>query len=115
LAGISEYRRQDFSASQAVFFRAQGAAKTIADASAVLLWIGKTYQALGDNATALDFWRQSAATDPTGYYSERASDLVAGKQPFEAPEMLDLGYDAVAERRQAEDWLRQTFSLPAIV
>lgn len=112
-AGITEFRRKDYAASQAIFFRTQGTAKSASDTAAVLLWIGKTYQSLGDHNTALDFWRQAAEADPTGYYSERANDLLAGKQPFAPPEMLDLGYDAVAERRQAEDWLRQTFNLPA--
>ena len=68
---------------------------------------------MGDHNSALDFWRQAAEADPTGYYSERASDLLAGKQPFEPPDMLDLGYDGTAERRQAEEWLRQTFDLPS--
>ena len=58
-------------------------------------------------------WQQAAAFDPTGYYSERARDLLIGRAPFSPPEMFDTGSDRAAEQFEAETWLRTTFALPA--
>jgi soluble lytic murein transglycosylase len=67
----------------------------------------------GDEAGARNAWEQAAAVDPTGYYSERASDILAGRGIFEPPASFSFEYGIEAERREAEDWIRSTFSLPA--
>ena len=112
LAGISEVRQGNTIAAQATFLRAQETASTSEERAAATLWIGKTYQALGDAATAQSMWSQAAQMDPTGYYSERARDLIANRQPFSPPQNFDLGIDLLAERQHAEAWMRSTFSLP---
>ncbi len=112
LAGISEYRLANYTAAQATFLRAQAIAPALSERAAATLWIGKTYQALGDASTAQTIWQQAAAIDPTGYYSERARDLIAGRAPFSPPQNFDLGRDLLSERQQAEAWMRTTFTLP---
>jgi soluble lytic murein transglycosylase len=50
--------------------------------------------------------------DPTGYYSERARDLLVGLAPFTPPEEYDLSFDLDAEKVEAEAWIRTVFALP---
>ncbi len=111
-AGIGEYRQGNFAASQAIFVRARAGAANTADAAGALFWVAKTYQAQGDATSATKIWQDTAALDPTGYYSERALDVLANRPPFDPPVAFDLGYDAAAEFQQAADWVRATFSLP---
>ena len=115
LAGITDYRRGDFPTALDDFNRALANATAVEDKAAAMLWIGKTQQALGDPAAAQAVWQQAADLDPTGYYSERARELKAGKAPFETPANFDLGRDLAAERAEAEAWMRSTFGLAAEV
>jgi soluble lytic murein transglycosylase len=57
-------------------------------------------------------WRQAAQIDPTGYYSERAKELLAGGTPFTPSADYSLTYDEQGERAEAENWLKSTFALP---
>jgi soluble lytic murein transglycosylase len=111
LAGISHYRIGDYPASQNVFLQAQAQALSAEERSASLLWIGKIHADLGNPDAARITWEQAAAMDPTGYYSERARDLILGREHFTPPLMFDLGVDLAAERLEAERWLRESFSL----
>jgi soluble lytic murein transglycosylase len=112
LAGISHYRGADYSAALAQFERLLGNTADPVDKSAAYYWIAKTYQTLNDNASALVFYQNAANTDPTGYYSERARDVIVGRAPFAAPLMYDLAFDPATERTVAEAWLQSTFLLP---
>jgi soluble lytic murein transglycosylase len=56
-------------------------------------------------------WEQAAQRDPTGYYSERANELLQGREPFNPTRPYDLAYDLNQERPKAEEWLRATFSI----
>jgi soluble lytic murein transglycosylase len=93
--------------------RAYQAALSLEQQAQSLFWIAKSLQVQGDEAGAVNAWEQAAAVDPTGYYSERASDILAGRGIFEPPASFSFEYDIQAERREAEDWIRSTFSLPA--
>ncbi len=114
-AGLGEYRQGNYPAAQAIFSRAQATAANVVDSSQSLFWVAKTYQAMGDVETATRLWNQTAGLDPTGYYSERALDVVANRPAFDPPPAFDLGHDANAEYQQALQWMRTTFSLPADV
>jgi soluble lytic murein transglycosylase len=83
------------------------------ETSQSLFWIAKALEAQGDDAGARNAWEQAAAVDPTGYYSERASDILAGRGIFEPPASYSFDYDIQTERLEAEAWIRSTFSLPA--
>jgi soluble lytic murein transglycosylase len=111
-AGIAQYRIGDWTAAQTQFLRAQQLASSAEDRARAYLWLGKSYQGLGDTAAARSTWQQTIEMDPTGYYSERARDILDERAPFTSPQVFDMGFDPEAERRLAENWMRSTFSLP---
>ncbi len=113
LSGISRYRLGDYSNADSTFQRLLANATTLQERSAALLWQGKTQNAMGNTQAAQAIWEQGSAVDPTGYYSERARDLLLNRQPFTSPDAYDLTIDWTTERQQAEDWLRTTFNLSA--
>ena len=112
LAGIAHYRLADYAAAQNVFWHAQSLAVSTFDRSGAFFWLGKVYAAQGDANAARLAWEQASTMDPTGYYSERARDLLLGRLPFTPPEVFDLGMDRAAEIAEADAWMRATFSLP---
>jgi soluble lytic murein transglycosylase len=111
LAGIAQYRLKNFSAALDHFKNSLGIAPTPSDQARAHLWIAKTQAQLGDSASAEQSLIESAATDPTGYYSERARDLLRGSQPFAAPQVYDIAADPAKEKAQADEWMRKTFFL----
>ena len=113
LAGLCHYRLGDHANVSEVMWQAQSLATTAAQRAGAYFWMGKAQAAQGDSAGAQVTWQQTAALDPTGYYSERARDLLLGRLPFSEPAMFDLGSDRAAEQLAAETWLRSTFALPA--
>ncbi|MCI0519065.1 MAG: tetratricopeptide repeat protein [Chloroflexi bacterium] len=113
LAGVARYRLGDYPAAADIFQSALEAAIHPEERSAAGLWLAKTQQALGNAEAAAAGLALAASADPTGYYSERARDLMNNRPPFEPPAMFDLGFDLETERVQAEEWMRQTFNIPA--
>jgi soluble lytic murein transglycosylase len=112
LSGINRFRLDELANAESLFTRALESAQSLEDQSQALFWIGKVHQALGNEAQALDTWLQTSERDPTGYYSERASDLIDGIEPFTPPQNYSLDYDKAAESAEAEEWIRITFGLP---
>ncbi len=110
-AAIVLYRDGEFPAAQSALGRAGDLAGASGQQAAVQLWMGKTYQALGDGGQARAAWEQAAAADPTGYYSERAADLLAGNAAFEPLGLFNFTTDVVKEKAEAEAWMRTTFNL----
>ena len=84
---------------------------TAEDQAAAYLWIGKSQQAQNKPDEAIASWEQAARSDPTGYYSLRARELLEKKAPFYASDQYDLDYDLIEERRLAEGWMRNTFTI----
>jgi soluble lytic murein transglycosylase len=112
LAGITRYRLADYVAASELFQKLLAFSSDPEDRSAAYLWTGKSRRALGEQDAAKTAWEQAAAIDPTGYYSERARDILAGVEPFTSPLEYDLSFDLEAERREAEEWMRTIFGLP---
>lgn len=112
-AGISAYRLESYTQAQSLFLRAFQASLSLEQQAQSSFWIAKALQVQGDEEGARSAWQQAAAADPTGYYSERAADILAGKQPFEPPAAFSFEYDIAAERAEAEAWIISTFNLPA--
>jgi soluble lytic murein transglycosylase len=112
-AGIVSYRSNDFNRAQTDFQRGLLLTVESKDQARSYLWVGKTQQKLGDTSAAQKAWQQAQSLDPTGYYSERAKDLLMGQAPFTDPPSYNLDIDMQAERREAASWLRLTFNLPA--
>ena len=115
LSGVTRYRLSDYSGAFAIFQHVLANAITLEERSAGYLWQGKAQKALGDHDAATAAWELAANIDPTGYYSERARDLLRGQPPFTPPQVYDLSFDPVVERAQAESWIRTTFDLPDTV
>jgi soluble lytic murein transglycosylase len=109
LAGVSRFRAGDPSTALGTFQRSLELATEPAGRAASLLWIGKCENALGDPFAARGSWEKAATADPTGYYSERARDLLLERRPFSPPLAYDLTVDKKAELSAAEAWLRATF------
>lgn len=113
LSSISRFRAGDYANADSAFQRVLANSTDLRERSAALLWQAKTQNAMGNTQAAQALWEQCSAVDPTGYYSERARDLILNRQPFTSPDAYDLTIDWTTERQQAEDWLRTTFNLTA--
>ena len=113
LAGIVQYRRGDYHMALPIFQRSLLLSTEKEDQARAYLWVGKTQGQLGDEIAKQTAWQQAQAIDPTGYYSERARDLLIGRSPFEAPSIYNIDIDLEAEREGAIAWMRVTFGLPA--
>jgi peptidoglycan lytic transglycosylase len=112
LAGVTRTRLGDQTGAYDVFQRLLENASTPEERAAAYLWQGKCQLALGNADAASAAWELAANTDPTGYYSERANDLLRHRLPFQPPNQFDLSMDLGAERQEAETWLRTTFNIP---
>ncbi len=112
LAGVTRARLGDYDNASKVFQRLLENATTPEERASAFLWLGKCQLALGDPSAAAMSWELAANSDPTGYYSERAHDLLRQRIPFQPPEQYDLSMDLNAERVEAENWLRVTFNVP---
>lgn len=112
LAGISHYRLGDYPAAYTIFQTDLPFATDLGQRAALYYWSGKCQEALGDPQSSRSNWEQAAALDPTGYYSERARDMLTGFPAFTPPEVYDLSYNLEAERGEAEAWIRTVFNIP---
>ncbi|MGB9640401.1 MAG: tetratricopeptide repeat protein [Anaerolineales bacterium] len=112
LAGITRYRMGDYKGALAIFSRALGEAPNLQERAAAYFWQAKCQNAMGDSPAAQASWQLAVNVEPTGYYSERARDVLLGQQPFTSPKTIDLSIDLASERQQAEQWMRATFSIP---
>ena len=112
-AGISRYRMGDYDGAILDFQRTLLLANEFEDQARANFWIGKSHQAKNDLPAAMSAFQAAQNLDPTGYYSERARDILSGRQPFEVPIGHSFGVNLEAERAEADAWLRTTFNLPA--
>ncbi len=110
-AGIVRYRMGNFSKANSDYQKALLLAKEPSDRARDLLWIGKTYEMSNDKSNASSAFEQSQISDPNGYYSLRARDLLNGRLPFAAPPKMNLNFDILSERNEAAAWLRVKFNL----
>ena len=115
LSGIIYYRNGDFFSAIESFNRSLTLAVSTTDKARAYLWLGKTQQKLGNNEDAINAWRVAQELDPSGYYSERARDLLIDRAPFAPATTVNLTPDLAAERASADAWVRLTFNLPADV
>jgi len=113
LAGIAQYRLGAYDQAVLLFQRALLLSTSKGDQARAYLWIGKTQGKRGDQAAQNTAWQQAKSIDPTGYYSERARDLLINRPPFEPPSLYKTKIDLAAERRDAAAWVRIQFELPA--
>ena len=124
LAGISRYRLADFTGAMGAFQRYLENATTLEERAAAHFWQGKSQLAMGDSAAANASWEAAAGVDPTGYYSERASDILRQLPPFTPPQDFDLSSDPGPQSASRlkpgfaphSDWQKTpTCPLPALI
>jgi soluble lytic murein transglycosylase len=113
LAGLMQYRQADYHAALPLFERSLVIAVVPEDKARAYLWIGKSHQELGEKPETENAWQLGQNADPGGYYSERATDLLMGAQPFAPGSNTNLQFDLAEERKTADSWMRLTFKLPA--
>ncbi len=112
-AALLRYRRKDYPNALPAFQQLLLVTTSAEGRARAHFWIGKVQQSLGDPKAAAESWRHAQSFDPTGYYSERARDLLLGRKVFESSRKPDLVVDWEAEWRQAASWVRLTFNYPA--
>jgi soluble lytic murein transglycosylase len=113
LAGITYYRLANYNQALVTFQRNLVLATTPGEKAMADFWIGKTQMAMKNNQAAQQTWTLTAQLDPTGYYSERARELLNNESILNPTAQYDLGYNLDQERPEAEAWLRKTFNIPA--
>lgn len=111
-SGICQVRLADYQRALDRFTTYRDASADFEELSQALFWIGKVHQIQGDPGAASAAWQEAANADPTGYYSERARDLLQGRAPFTPPLDFDFGYDVLAEKEEAQNWIKSTFTIP---
>jgi soluble lytic murein transglycosylase len=112
-AGIAHYRLGNYEDALVTFQRSLLFSTLPEDQARAHFWEGKTQQTIGASDLAQEVWKQAAALDPTGYYSERARDYLFNRSVFDPPPAYNLNFDLIAEQQEAESWIRLTFNLPA--
>jgi soluble lytic murein transglycosylase len=111
-SGICQFRLKNYTRALERFSTYRDASADFEELSQGLFWIGKVYQVQGNPEAAIAAWQEAANADPTGYYSERARDLLQNREPFTPPLDFDFGYDIQQEKQQAESWIRSNFTIP---
>lgn len=110
LAATSAFAAGDMTAAER--FYAELAVKTTGeDQAAAYWWVGRLALMRGDQRTAGQAFEQTRAAAPDSYYSARAADLLNNVQPFQRPNAYRFQFDDGAEVAQAEQWLRDTYSI----
>jgi soluble lytic murein transglycosylase len=112
-ASIARYRLGDYDAAINLLQSALAVAGTSGEQAGAYFWIGKNYERLGNMAAAEESWVQASTSDPTGYYSERAKDILEGRAPFSPPDAYTFNYNVATARAEAEAWVKETFPLLA--
>jgi len=112
LAGIVQYRLGSYDQALPTFQRSLLLATEKEEQARAYLWVGKTQEKLGDQTAMQAAWQQAQSIDPTGYYSERARELLIGRAPFSPPAVYDINIDLEAERKDADAWMRIQFGMP---
>jgi len=111
-SGISRVRLGEYGKALELFSTYRDASQSFEELSQALFWIGKIYQIQDNPDAAQAAWSEAANADPTGYYSERARDLLQNRQPFTPPLDYDIGFDVLVEKQEAQNWIKDTFSIP---
>lgn len=114
-AGIVNYRMQRYKDAHLIFQRMLVLATTSEDQASANFWIARCLEAEADEEQALTYFQQAADADPTGYYGIRARQKIAGENPFPRQYNSDFALDVEKEKADAEEWLRETFTLDQTV
>jgi soluble lytic murein transglycosylase len=109
-ASIARYRLGDHSAAISLLRSALATTNTEGEQAGAYYWIGKNYYKVGNFNAAEESWVQASTSDPTGYYSERATDMLESREIFSPPANYSFNYNTATARDEAERWIKETFS-----
>ena len=109
-SGIVAYRLQRYADARLIFLRLLVLATTPQELATANFWVAKCY-VREDNPEAQKYFQQAAEADPGGYYSIRASQILAGLDPFPPQTRTDFSIDLEKEKKSADKWMRKTFNL----
>ena len=112
LSAITNYRLSKYDQALSQFQRYLLLTSDPEEKATAYFWIGKTYEKLGDYEKSASAWQDAAQQDPTGYYSERAKEILSGSELLSPFNDVNLQVNLEQERLIAEVWMRNTFSLP---
>jgi soluble lytic murein transglycosylase len=110
-ASIARYRLGEYEAAISLLQSSLALASTSGEQAGAYFWIGKNYEKSGNMAAAEESWVQAGTSDPTGYYSERAVDILEGRAPFTPPDRYTFNYNAATAQAEAEAWMKETFPI----
>ncbi len=111
LSGLSRYRTKSFDSALATLNRLLLISTEPEDLARVHFWIAKVYSEKGEIEAATRYFQLASEDDPSDYYSERSSDILANKAPFEFSLESNLDINLRQERQIADQWMRLTFNL----
>lgn len=108
--GLLHFRKGQL-AEAADYFESVSALPAGEEPAASTFWLGKTMLTAGSPGEAESAFQSALEADPTGYYGVRASELMAGTDPFMPPEAFTLPDDPNAGRAEAEQWIVDRFGI----
>lgn len=110
IAASAAVRDEEWAVAESLYQRI-AALTSGEDRAAAYLWIGRIALERADDGAAADAFSQAIAASPDSYYAARAADFRLGRPPFQPPDNYQFDFDDLAERTQAEDWLRRRFAI----
>lgn len=110
IAASAAMNAGDTSGAESLYARL-AATSTGDDQASAYLNLGRLALERGDQAAANDAFSQVTTASADSYYSARAQDILAGRQPFAPPNQFVFEFDDLAEITEAENWLRSSFGL----
>jgi soluble lytic murein transglycosylase len=111
LSGLSRFRIKSYDSALATLNRLLLLSTEPEELARAHFWIAKVYAEKGEKDAADRYFHLAAEDDPSDFYSERASDILSNKAPFEFSQLSHLEVNLRQERQIADQWMRLTFNL----
>lgn len=109
-AGMDAYLSADYPTAQSLFTTTSTLPANDQVARS-FFWLGKTFQAAGQQDQAASPFNQAITAGGASYYGLRARDITIAQSPFAPANSVDLSFASDEGQAEAEQWLVQTFSL----
>jgi soluble lytic murein transglycosylase len=107
-AGLTHYRLGEYDQAYQIWETLPDKYPQSDSRSRALFWLGKSQLEQGHEDSALAYLNQLLASDLTGYYGLRASDLIRGEPPANPADVYDIEFYAMDNQEQQaslEQWL----------
>ncbi|MCI0712937.1 MAG: tetratricopeptide repeat protein [Chloroflexi bacterium] len=111
IAASLALRENKLEAAQIFYTDLANSASNGEEKAKAFFWLARLYEQQGNTGLAQQTFLGAQQADPGGYYSLRAADILAGREPFTPPAAYQFEFDEGAALAEAEQWLRATFSI----